>query len=191
LWRYAIEVDPGCAVCHHNLATNLGRRGDLTSAQTLLERAIALRPDASEFRGTYGVLLIQMGRRPEGLAQIRYRLTDKPRDVNTRVNLGIVLIEDGRPGEAIAELEQALRVKPDSVPALNTLGRGLLADGRADPARAAFERALTIDAADPVAHLGLARAHLARGDRAAAREQIPILDRLDPSLARLLEQEIR
>jgi Flp pilus assembly protein TadD len=191
LWRYAIEVDPGCAICHHNLATNLGRRGDLASAQTLLERAIALRPDASEFRGTYGILLIQMGRRPEGLAQIRYRLDDKPRDVNTRVNLGIVLIEDGRPGEAIAELEQALRVKPDSVPALNALGRALLADGRGDPARAAFERALTLDPADPVAHLGLARAHLARGDRAAARERIPILDRLDPQRARMLEQEIR
>ncbi|HWN02146.1 MAG TPA: tetratricopeptide repeat protein [Candidatus Dormibacteraeota bacterium] len=191
LWRYAIEVDPGCAICHHNLGTSLGRRGAWAEAQALLERAIVLRPDASEFRGTYGILLIQMGRRPEGLAQLRYRLDHNPRDVNTRVNLGIALIEDGRPGEAIAEIGQALRVKPDSVTALNALGRALLANGRAEPARAAFERALTINAADPVAHLGLARAHLARGDRAAAREQIPILDRLDPQLARMLEQEIR
>ena len=191
LWRYAIEVDPGCAICHHNLGTSLGRRGAWAEAQALLERAIVLRPDASEFRGTYGILLIQMGRRPEGLAQLRYRLDHNPRDVNTRVNLGIALIEDGRPGEAIAEIGQALRVKPDSVTALNALGRALLANGRAEPARAAFERALTINAADPVAHLGLARAHLARGDRASAREQIPILDRLDPQLARMLEQEIR
>ena len=191
LWRYAIEVDPGCAICHHNLGTSLGRRGAWAEAQALLERAIVLRPDASEFRGTYGILLIQMGRRPEGLAQLRYRLDHNPRDVNTRVNLGIALIEDGRPGEAIAEIGQALRVKPDSVTALNALGRALLANGRAEPARAAFERALTIKAADPVAHLGLARAHLARGDRASAREQIPVLERLDPQLARMLEQEIR
>ena len=191
LWRYAIEVDPGCAICHHNLGTSLGRRGAWAEAQALLERAIVLRPDASEFRGTYGILLIQMGRRPEGLAQLRYRLDHNPRDVNTRVNLGIALIEDGRPGEAIAEIGQALRVKPDSVTALNALGRALLANGRAEPARAAFERALTINAADPVAHLGLARAHLARGDRASAREQIPVLERLDPQLARMLEQEIR
>jgi len=191
LWRYAIEVDPGCAICHHNLGVILGTRGDWVEAQALLERAIALRPDRSEFQGSYGPLLIQMGRRSEGVAMLRYRLDDNPRDVNARVNLGIAFIEDGRPGEAIAELDQALRVKPDSVPALNALGRALLADGRAEPARAAFERALTINAADPVAHLGLARAHLARGDRAAAREQIPILDRLDPRLARMLEQEIR
>jgi Flp pilus assembly protein TadD len=191
LWRWGLEVDPGCAICHHNLGVILGRRGDRAEAQALLERAIALRPDRSEFQGNYGLLLIQMGRRPEGMAKLRYRLGDNPRDVNARVNLGIALIEDGRPGEAIAEIEQALRVKPDSVTALNSLGRALLANGRVEPARAAFERALTINAADPVAHLGLARAHLARGDRAAAREQIPILERLDPQRARMLEQEIQ
>jgi Flp pilus assembly protein TadD len=191
LWRYAIEVDPGCAICLHNLGVNLSRRGDLAEAQALLERAIALRPDQSEFHANYGPVLIQMGRRPEGLAKLRYRLGHNPRDVNTRVNLGIALIEDGRPAEAITELEQALRVKPDSVPALNSLGRALLAEGRVEPARGAFERAVAIQPADPVAHLGLARAHLARGDRAAAREQIPVLQRLDPRLARMLEQEIR
>jgi tetratricopeptide (TPR) repeat protein len=191
LWRYAIEVDPGCAICHHNLGIILGRRGDRAEAQALLERAIALRPDRSEFHGNYGLLLIQMGRRPEGLAKLRYRLGHNPRDVNTRVNLAITLIEDSRPAEAITELEQALRVKPDSVPALNSLGRALLAEGRAEPARAAFERALAVQPADPIAHLGLARAHLALGDRAAARDRIPVLERLDPQLARLLEQEIR
>jgi Flp pilus assembly protein TadD len=191
LWRYAIEVDPACAICHHNLGIVLGRRGDRAEAQALLERAIALRPDRSEFQGNYGLLLIQMGRRPEGLAKLRSRLDHNPRDVNTRVNLGIALVEDGRAAEAIAELERALRVRPDSLPALLSLGRALLADGRAEPARSAFERALAIDPANPVAHLGLARAHLARGDRAAAREQMPVLERLDPQLARLLEQEMR
>ena len=191
LWRYAIEVEPGCAICHHNLGINVARRGDLAQAQALLDRAIALRPDRSDFQGTYGPILIQMGRRAEGVATLRYRLSREPHDVTARVNLAIALIEDGRSGEAIAELEQALRVKPDSVPALTSLGRALLAEGRAEPAQAAFERALRINAVDAVAHLGLARAHLARGDRAAAREQIPLLDRLDPRLGRILEQEIR
>jgi len=191
LWRYAIEVDPGCAICHHNLATTVVRRGDRAEAQALLERAIALRPDRSEFQGTYGPLLIQMGRRPEGLAMLRYRLGHNPRDVNARVNLGIALVEDGHAAEAIVELEQAIRVKPDSVLALTSLGRALLADGRAEPARSAYERALAINPADAVALLGLARAHLARGDLAAAREQIPVLERLDPHLARMLEREIR
>jgi Flp pilus assembly protein TadD len=191
LWRYAIEVDPGCAICHHNLGVILGRRGDRAEAQALLERAIALRPDRSEFHGNYGLLLIQMGRRPEGLARLSHRLSQNPRDVNARVNLGIALIEDGRAREAIAELEQALRIKPDSVVGLTTLGRALLEEGRPEPAREAFERAVEVDPADPVARLGLARAHLARGDRAAAREQIAILERIDPQRARLVEREMR
>jgi protein O-mannosyl-transferase len=190
LWRYAIETNPDCAICHHNLGVSLSRRGNWAEAQALLERAITLRPDQSEFHGNYGPLLIQMGRRPEGLAQLRYRLHHNPRDVNARVNLAIALIEDGRSAEAIVELERALRVKPDSVPALNSLGRAFLADGRGEEARVVFERALTINAADSIAHLGLARAHLARGDRAAAREQVRVLDRLDPRRARQLDQEI-
>ncbi len=191
LWRYAIEVDPDCAICHHNLAIILGRRGDRAESQALFERAIALRPDRSDFQGNYGLLLMQMGRRPEGLARLRHRLTHNPRDVNARVNLGIALIEDGLTGEAITQLEHALRIKPDSVAGLNALGRAFLDERRAEPARAAFERAIAVDPADPFARLGLARAHLARGDRAAAREQIAILASIDPRLARLVEQEIQ
>ena len=35
LWRYAIEVDPGCAICHHNLGIILGRRGELDRGAAL------------------------------------------------------------------------------------------------------------------------------------------------------------
>ena len=54
-----------------------------------------------------------------------------------------------------------------------------------------FERAIAVNPADPVARLGLARAYAARGDRAAAREQLGVLSRLDPRLARQVEQEFR
>ncbi len=191
LWRYAIEVNPNCSICNHNLAVILSRRGEQTESLTLFDRALALRPDRSEFHGNYGLLLLKMGRRQEGLAELRYRLSDNPRDVSVRVNLGIALIEDGRTEEAIRELEEALRVKPDAAPALNALGRALLAAHRVEPAKAPFERALTVNEADPVAHLGLARVYAALGDRAAARAQLAILSRLDPTLARQVEQEFQ
>jgi Flp pilus assembly protein TadD len=191
LWRYAIEVEPDCAICHHNLGVAFGRRGQRAEAQALLERAIALRPDRSEFHANYGPLLIELGHREEGMARLRYRLGHNPRDIPARVNLAIALIENNRPGEAVTELEQALRFKPDSVPALNSLGRARLAQGRPDLARQAFEQALAIDRADPVANLGLGRAHLAGGDRAAAGAQLEALRRLAPNLARMLEQEMR
>jgi len=194
LWRYAIEVEPDCAICTHNLAVILGRRGrggDDAQSLALFQRALALRPDRSEFHSNYGLLLLRLGRRSEGLSELRYRLAHDPRDFSTRTNLAIALIEDGAIADAIVQLEQALRVKPDSVPALDAYGRALLADGKVEPAMAAFERALAVNAADPVAHLGLGRALLAKGDRTAAREQHEILRRLDPPLARQVEREFR
>ena len=82
-------------------------------------------------------------------------------------------------------------MKPDSVPALDALGRALLTDGRVDRAMAAFERALAVNPTDPVGRLGMARVHLARGDRAAARAQYEILREGDPQLAARVEQEFR
>jgi hypothetical protein len=157
IWRYAIEVDPGCAICHHNLGVILGTRGDWADAQVLLERAIALRPDRSEFHGGYGPLLIQMDRRPEGVTKLRYRLADNPRDVNARVNLWIALIEEpARRGDrrrrACAAPQAGLRAGPEC------------------PRPGAPRRR-------------------PRGAR-AGRQQLPVLDRLDPKIARMLEQEI-
>jgi Flp pilus assembly protein TadD len=191
LWRYAIEIDPTCSVCQHNLAVSVGRRGNYAEGLAAFGRAIALRPDRSEFQGNYGLLLMEMGRRAEGLAALRYRLADSPGDLVTRRNLALALIEDGRPGEAIKELEIVLRAQPDSVPALDTLGRAHLVEGRVEPAMAAFRRAIAVSPNDPVAHLGLARAYLAAGDRAAAHAQLAIVKTIDAGLAARVEQEFR
>jgi tetratricopeptide (TPR) repeat protein len=191
LWRYALQVEPTCSICNHNLAVILGQRGDQAQALALFERALVLRPDRSEFFSSYGVLLLAMGRRPDGLAALRYRIARAPSDFSARTNLGIALIEDGHLAAATALLEQALRIKPDSVPALDALGRALLTDGRVDAAMAAFERALAVNPTDSVGRLGMARVYLARGDRAAAREQFEILRARDPNLARRVEQEFR
>ena len=191
LWRYASEIDPTCAVCQHNLAVNVGLRGDYAESLAVFERAFALRPDRTEFRISYGQLLMHIGRRTEGIAALRYRLADRPGDLVARRILALALIQDGRPGEAIAEIEIVLRGQPDSPLALETLGRAYLMEGRAEPAMAAFRRAIGVSPKDPAARLGLARAHLAGGDRASAREQIAILRSIDPDLAAQVAQEFQ
>ena len=191
LWARGIEVDPTCSICVHNLAIVAQRRGDQDGSLALFQRALALRPDRSEFRGNYGLLLLQMGRRQEGEAELRLRLERNPGDFAARTNLGIALIEDGRLADAIGQIEQALRVKPDWVPGLDALGRALLTDGRLDPAQAAFERALTLNPGDPIGRLGLARVARARGDRETAWKHFQLLRAQDPALAERLEKEFR
>ena len=191
LWARGIEVDPTCSICVHNLAIVVQRRGDQEASLILFQRALALRPDRSEFRGNYGLLLLQMGHRPEGEAELRLRLARNPGDFAARTNLGIALIEDGKLADAIGQIEQALRVKPDWVPALDSLGRALLTDGRLDAAQAAFERALAVNPADPIGRLGLARVARARGDRETAWKHFQLLRAQDPALAERLEKEFR
>lgn len=191
LWARGIEVDPTCSICVHNLAIVVQRRGDQEASLALFQRAISMRPDRSEFRGNYGLLLLQMGRRAEGEAELRLRLARNPGDFAARTNLGIALIEDGHLPDAIAQIEQALRMKADWVPALDALGRALLTDGRLDRAQAAFERALTINPGDPIGRLGLARVARARGDRETAWKHFELLRAQDPALAARLEKEFR
>jgi Flp pilus assembly protein TadD len=191
LWRYAVEIDPTCAVCQHNLAVNVGLRGDYAGALAAFERAFALRPDRTEFRVSHGQLLMHIGRHAEGLAALRYRLADRPDDLATRRNLALALMQDGRPAEAITELQIVLRGQPDSLISLETLGRAYLMAGRVEPAMATFRRAIAASPKDPIGHLGLARAYLAGGDRAAAREQIAILKSIDPGLAAQVAQEFQ
>ena len=190
LWRYAIEVDPGCALSitisgSFSVGAGIGPRPRPCSS-----RAIALRPDRSEFQGNYGPPPDPDGPPRGWLAKLRYRL-ERNRGTSTR---GSIL---GSPSSRTATPPKRRRAEAGPPrqaglgARLNSLGRALLADGRAEPARAAFERVLAIDAADPLAHLGLARAHLARGDRAAAREQIPCWIGSTRRLPAVLEQEIR
>jgi superkiller protein 3 len=191
LWARGIEVDPACSICLHNLAIVVQRRGDQDASLALFQRALALRPDRSEFHGNYGLLLLQMGRREEGKAELRHRLARNPGDFAARTNLGIALIEDGRLADAIAQIEQALRVKSDWVPALDALGRALLTDGRLDGAQAAFERALIVNPTDSIGRLGLARVARARGDRETAEKHFQLLRVQDPVLAQRVEKEFR
>ena len=132
-----------------------------------------------------------MGRREEGLAALNSRIADNPRDLDARRNFALALIQDGRSAEAIKELEAVLWMEPDRAPALDTLGQAYLLEGRVEPAMATFRRATTVSPKDPVARLGLARAHLAVGDRSAAREQIAILKTIDPGLAAQVAQEFQ
>jgi Tfp pilus assembly protein PilF len=191
LWRYAVEIDPAFSVCQHNLGVSVGRRGNQAEGLAAFERAIALRPDRSEYRSNYGILLMEMGRREEGLAALRYRIADSPRDSGARRNYALALIQDGRPAEAVTELGAVLRIQPDWVPALDTIGQAYLMLGRIEPATAVFRRAIAASPKDPIAHLGLARSHLAAGDREAARERIAILKTIDPGLAAQFAHEFQ
>jgi hypothetical protein len=72
LWRWAVELDPDCSVCHGKLGESaLGGPGGtarVVEAEGLFRRAIALRPDLPDAYFNLGTALVVQGRHAEARA---------------------------------------------------------------------------------------------------------------------------
>ncbi|HSE96383.1 MAG TPA: tetratricopeptide repeat protein [Methylomirabilota bacterium] len=115
LWRHAVATTPVCAVCHHNLATVLIARGELVSALDHLDQALAIRPGRLEAHGSVrGVVLEQLGRWPEAVAQYERVLARHP-DAPARVRLGLIrgYLALGEPGRAREEYRRLKATAPE------------------------------------------------------------------------------
>lgn len=99
LWRWAVELDPDCSVCHGKLGESaLGGPGGtarVVEAEGLFRRAIALRPDLPDAYFNLGTALVVQGRYAEAEAPLR--------SYTQRVG-----VEPGLPGLR-SQLAQALR----------------------------------------------------------------------------------
>ncbi len=183
LWRYALEVDPDCARCRNNLGTTLGNRGLLPQAIEQFERALAIRPHFPDAHRNLGLALLLAGEPAKAGAHLERALSEAPEDQDARAYLGEALLQQGKPAEAILHLERVIRQNHTHVRAMTSLGFALAQLGRPAETILYFQRAIALQPDAPLPRLGLARAFLALGNTAAAREQSEILRRLDPRLA--------
>jgi len=183
LWRHAIESEPACAICYHNLGVHLIRRGLPAAALGPLERAIELRPDRVTFHSALGLALLNSGRPAEAIDHFHTALRAHPTDPATLSNLGGALMSLGRTREALGPLARALQHNPNHVPARINLGLALLNEGWPAPALAHLAYAAEVKPGDPYAQAGLARAYTALGDADRALEAYERLRRLDAGMA--------
>lgn len=129
LWRWALEVDPACVVCHNQLGAVLGNRGDPAAAAPHFERALALRPDDRGLHVNLGLALLNTGHAAQAVPHFARALEQRPGDVETRVHLGAALGRAGRVDEAIAELRRAVGQNQAHPQARYELARAYLARG--------------------------------------------------------------
>jgi Flp pilus assembly protein TadD len=208
LWRWAVDVDPACSLCHGNLgsaitATELGR-ARLPEAEEHLRRAIALRPDNPIPYYNLGTLLTVRSRYEEAEAALqRYRAL-APYSTTGPGRLGLVYLLQGRYDEAIPLLERARGLPPrapagrdgpagalaravglveDDPGTLTLLGRSLVEQGHAVAAIPALQRAVALAPAAVPARFWLVRAYRMAGREDRARAELEVLSRLDPRAA--------
>ncbi|MEX2222093.1 MAG: tetratricopeptide repeat protein [Candidatus Rokuibacteriota bacterium] len=209
LWRWAVEMDPACSLCHGNLgsaitSTELGQVR-LDEAEAHLRRAIALRPDSPIPYFNLGTLLSVRTRYAEAEAALRKYLGLLPESPSGLGRLGLLYLLQGRLEEAVPLLERARGLPPGPPPgpgrpalaplakaiglaeddpgALTLLGRALVEQGKPEDAVLALKRAAALAPALVPARFWLVRAYRTSGRDDLAREELEILRRLDSRAA--------
>ena len=141
LWRWAVDLDPTCSVCHGKLGESVLTGTDgithVAEAEGLFRRAIALRPDLPDAYYNLGTALVLQARYREAEAPLREYMTRMPGAAAGPERLGLVYLLEGRHAEAVPLLRSALARKADSVAlrghliqALEGASRQLGAEGR-------------------------------------------------------------
>lgn len=183
LWRYALEGDPDCSICHANLGVSLLNRGLPQLAVPHFEEAIRLRPDRVRNHGNLGIAFMRLGRPREALAEFRKVLVKHPDDLNIRNNAAVCLLELGRHSEAQAEFRAILEQDPGNLLARTNLGVALVGDGRAREGVSILEGVVRDSPSAVIARAGLARGYLALARPAEAREAFEALRAIDARAA--------
>jgi type IV pilus assembly protein PilF len=141
-YRRAIALKPDYSEAHNDLGQILARTGRYDAAIAEFDAALEnmLYKEPYVARCNKGLALHRMGRREEGLAELRSCLSLAPTFCKGRRELGRVLLDEGKLREALDELGAYARWC-DKVPDAHLqLGLARMKAGDVTGAREAFER---------------------------------------------------
>jgi len=150
---------------------------------TLWQHAIDVTSDNANAQYNLGAVLIEAGRRDEGIARFREALRIDPNYADVHIDLGNALNDRGAADEALAEFATVVRLRPDYADARVAFGSLLSARGRNAEAIAQFRSALRLNPALASAHNELGNALSNDGQFADAMSEYTQAVRLAPNFA--------
>ncbi len=141
-YRRAVELRPGYSEARNDLGQLLARTGRYQEAIVEFDAALSdmMYREPYVARCNRGQALWQMGRKDDGLRELRACLGAAPRYCDGRRELGRLLLGDGRVKEALDELGSYARTCPQRADAHLQLGLARMKAGDAGGAREAFAR---------------------------------------------------
>ncbi|HUJ02084.1 MAG TPA: tetratricopeptide repeat protein [Rhizomicrobium sp.] len=135
------SFDRQIAMLLQQALTHLKRR-EFAPAETMLARALQLRPDHADALHLMGQMYWVQGRFAEAEELYRKTLAKEPARAEAHVHLGQVLHAMGRYDEAVAEFREAIRLKLDLTDAHFGLGLALAAKNDLGAAERAYRAGL-------------------------------------------------
>jgi tetratricopeptide (TPR) repeat protein len=129
-YEAALELDPGQAAVHGNLALLLDNTGQFTAAEDHYRKALTLAPDTTQLWVNFGAMLLQRQRLEEAEAALRKALALDAGNLSTLSNLGAALALQQREDEAEGLYRKALGLDPTHRKSAFNLAYLLLKQGR-------------------------------------------------------------
>jgi type IV pilus assembly protein PilF len=145
-YRQAIALRPSYSEAHNNLGQLLAKMGRLAEATKEFDLALGNMLYAEPYvaRCNKGEVLYRMGRKPEGIAELKACLSANLHYCQGHRQLGVVELADGRVREALESFGAYARYCDKAPDAHYQLGLAFLKTGEADKARQAFQRCETL-----------------------------------------------
>lgn len=136
IYRAVLELDPQDVNALHFLGVLLHQRGDSGGGVALIERALALAPDAPGVWNNLGNVLLEMGKVDEAIEAYRRCLALAPEFADAHNNLGTIHRSRGEWALAEAAYLRAIAAQPDLADAYDNMAALNRAALAANPALA-------------------------------------------------------
>jgi serine/threonine-protein kinase len=181
LLKRAIELDDDLDLAHMLMGRLLmDKDWDWASAEGEFRHAIALTPNSAEAHYRYALLLNDLSRNAEALAEVRAAEELDPLSVAVNQITGTVLYFAGRNRESIERFERAIEIDSNAALAHNNLGLALCREGRVDEGLKEIKRAIELDPKNTMFRTDLCFAYAKAGRPDEAREVLSQVEALTP-----------
>jgi hypothetical protein len=137
--RRAIELAPGFAAAHINLALALREQKQLVEAADCCRKALALQPGSAEAHNCLAMVLQDLGQTEESSAWFRRAMELKPDYAEPHFNIANSAVNQRQLEEAERAYRRAIELKPDYVDAHYNRALTLLLMGRLEAAWPEYE----------------------------------------------------
>lgn len=192
LYHEVLDADSGDYAALVGLARVAWLEDDVETKIAMLERAVAVEPEAQLPRAWLAQSLLASGRAADAEPVVNEMVVRGFQHPLMSQIAGAVLLEVGRYEEAIRHIEAAVAVQPDSADMQFSLAQAYMNVDRSVEARAALDEALRLQPDWPPALTMLALIELKQGRHDAALETVNRLRRAHPNdaSAMVLEGEV-
>lgn len=142
LYRAILQHQPAHFDSLHLLGVIAQQAGQAGQGLSLIEQALAIRPEVAAAHNNRALALADLGRLPEALAGVDRALQLQPAYADAHNNRANLLRRLGRDDDALAAYEQALQPQPGHADAACNRGHLLTKAQRLPEALASYEQAL-------------------------------------------------